>query len=152
VSASRRGDRATTAVNYHDRDFVAATLEATGGRGVDAILDVVGTDYFVRNLECLAADGHLVIIGGTTGPASLDIGYLMSKRASVSATMLRARPLKQKADIIAGVTRDVLPMFATGAVRVVVDTVVPIEEAARAHQLVESKRTVGKVILDNRRI
>ena len=75
----------------------------------------------------------------------------MSKRASVSATMLRARPLHQKADIIAGVTRDVLPLFETGAVRVVVDTVVPIAEAARAHQLVESKRTVGKVILDNRR-
>jgi putative PIG3 family NAD(P)H quinone oxidoreductase len=142
---------ATTAINYHDQDFVAATMEATGGRGVDAILDVVGTDYFGRNLECLAADGHLVIIGGTTSPARLDIGYLMSKRASVSATMLRARPLHQKADIIAGVTRDVLPLFDTGAVRVVVDTVVPIEEAARAHQLVESKRTVGKVILDNRR-
>lgn len=142
---------AQRAINYHDQDFVAATLEATGGRGVDAILDVVGTDYFGRNLECLATDGHLVIIGGTTGPARLDIGYLMSKRASVSATMLRARPLHQKADIIAGVTRDVLPLFATGAVRVVVDTVVPIAEAARAHQLVESKRTVGKVILDNRR-
>lgn len=143
---------ATTAINYHDHDFVAATLEATGGRGVDAILDVVGTDYFVRNLECLAADGHLVIIGGATTPVSLDIGYLMSKRTSVSATMLRARPLHQKADIIAGVTRDVLPLFDAGAVRVVVDTVVPIAEAARAHQLVESKRTVGKVILDNRRV
>ncbi len=141
---------AHTAINYRDHDFVSATLEATKGRGVDAILDVVGSDYLARNLECLAADGHLVIIGGSTTPTPLDIGLLMSKRASVTATMLRARPIHQKADIIAGVTRDVLPLFESGAVRVVVDTIVPMAEAARAHQLLESKRTVGKVILDNR--
>lgn len=141
---------AHTAINYRDHDFVSATLEATNGRGVDAILDVVGSDYLARNLECLAADGHLVIIGGSTTPTPLDIGLLMSKRASVTATMLRARPIHQKADIIAGVTRDVLPLFESGAVRVVVDTIVPMAEAARAHQLLESKQTVGKVILDNR--
>lgn len=141
---------AQTAINYREQDFVAATLEATGGRGVDSILDVVGADYLARNLECLAPDGHLVIIGGATVPTLLDIGYLMSKRASVSATMLRARPLRQKADIISGVTRDVLPLFESGAIRVVVDTAVPLSEAARAHQLLESKGTVGKVILDNR--
>lgn len=152
VEKTRAGLRlgAHAAINYRSQDFVAATLEATGGRGVDVILDVVGADYLTRNLECLAPDGHLVIIGGTAGPASLDIGYLMSKRASVSATMLRSRPLHQKADIIAGVTRDVLPLFASGAVRVVVDSVIPMAEAARAHQLVESKRTVGKVVLELR--
>ncbi|MCV7359895.1 NAD(P)H-quinone oxidoreductase [Mycolicibacterium fluoranthenivorans] len=141
---------AHTAINYRDHDFVSATLKATNGRGVDAILDVVGSDYLARNLECLAADGHLVIIGGSTTPTLLDIGLLMSKRASVTATMLRARPIHQKADIIAGVTRDVLPLFESGTVRVVVDTIVPMAEAARAHQLLESKQTVGKVILDNR--
>ena len=141
---------AHTAINYHSQDFVAATLAATRGRGVDAILDVVGSDYLWRNVECLAPDGHLVIIGGTTTPAPLDIGLLMSKRASVTATMLRARPASQKADIVAGVTRDILPLFETGLVRVVVDTVVPLAEATRAHQLLESKRTVGKVILENR--
>lgn len=141
---------AQTAINYHDHDFVAATLEATKGRGVDAILDVVGSDYLARNLECLAPDGHLVIIGGTTTPVLLDLGLLMSKRASVTATMLRARPAQQKAEIIAGVTRDVLPMFEAGAIRVVVDTIIPMAEAARAHHLLESKGTVGKVILDNR--
>lgn len=141
---------AQTAINYREQDFVAATLEATGGRGVDTILDVVGADYLARNLECLAPDGHLVIIGGATGPTQLDIGYLMSKRTTISATMLRARPQHQKAAIIAGVTRDVLPLFASGAVRVVVDTVIPMPQAARAHQLLEAKGTVGKVILDNR--
>lgn len=141
---------AKTAINYRTHDFVSETLRATGGRGVDAILDVVGSEYLGRNVECLAPDGHLVIIGGDTTPAPLDIGSLMSRRGSVSATMLRARPAEQKADIIAGVARDVLPLFESGAVRVVVDTVVPMAEAARAHRLVESKRTVGKVILDNR--
>jgi putative PIG3 family NAD(P)H quinone oxidoreductase len=143
---------AYTAINYRSEDFVAATLAATEGNGVDAILDVVGSDYLGRNLECLAPDGHLVIIGGTTTPALLDVGLLMSKRASVTATMLRSRPACQKADIIAGVLRDVVPLFETGRVRVVVDTVVPMAEAARAHELLESKRTVGKVILENRRV
>lgn len=142
---------ADTAINYRTHDFVAATLAATGGRGVDAILDVVGSDYLARNIECLAPDGHLVTIGGSTAPALLDLGLLMSKRASVSATMLRGRPVEQKAEIIAGVTRDVLPLFASGAVRVVVDTTVAIAEAARAHELLESKNTVGKVILVNDR-
>ncbi|KMO67651.1 NAD(P)H-quinone oxidoreductase [Mycolicibacterium chlorophenolicum] len=141
---------ADVAIDYRSEDFVAATLAATGGRGVDAILDVVGADYLARNVECLAPDGHLAIIGGDTAPAPLDLGLLMSKRASVTATMLRARPAHQKAEIIAGVTRDVLPLFDSGAVRVVVDTIVPIAQAARAHELMESGRTVGKVILDNR--
>lgn len=141
---------AQTAINYRNQDFVAATRAATGGRGVDAILDIVGSTYLSRNLECLASDGHLVIIGGSTDPTPLDLGLLMSKRASVTATMLRARPIQQKADIIAGVTRDVLPLFESGAVRVVVDTVVPMADAARAHQLLESAQTVGKVVLDNR--
>jgi putative PIG3 family NAD(P)H quinone oxidoreductase len=141
---------AQTAINYRSQDFVAATLAATRGHGVDAILDVVGSAYLGRNVECVAPDGHLVIIGGDTSPALLDVGSLMAKRASVTATMLRARPAGQKADIVAGVIRDILPLFETGLVRVVVDTIVPIAEAARAHQLLESKRTVGKVILENR--
>jgi putative PIG3 family NAD(P)H quinone oxidoreductase len=141
---------ADTAINYRTHDFVGETLAATGGRGVDAILDVVGADYLERNVACLAPDGHLVVIGGSTTPAPLDLGMLMSKRASVSATMLRARPVDQKASIIAGVTRDVLPLFSSGAIHVVVDTVIPMSEAARAHELLESKGTVGKVILENR--
>ena len=142
---------AQVAINYRGEDFVAATLAATDGVGVEAILDVVGSDYLGRNISCLAPDGHLVIIGGNTSPAPLDLGLLMAKRASVTATMLRARPARQKAEIIEGVTRDVLPLFESGAVRVVVDTVVPIAEAARAHELLESRGTVGKVILENRR-
>lgn len=146
-----RGLGARVAINYRTDDFVSATLAATDGRGVDVILDVVGSDYLARNVECLAPDGHLVIIGGTVSPTVLDLGALMSRRASVTATMLRGRPAAQKADIVAGVTGEVLPLFASGAVRVVVDTVVPLRDAAQAHALLESGGTVGKVILDNRR-
>jgi threonine dehydrogenase-like Zn-dependent dehydrogenase len=120
------------------------------GRGVDAILDVVGSDYLARNVECLSPDGHLVIIGGSMAPTQLNLGLLMSKRASVTATMLRSRPPEQKAAIVAGVTRDVLPPFDAGAIRVVVDTVIPLRDAAQAHELLESKHTIGKLILDNR--
>jgi NADPH2:quinone reductase len=141
---------ARTAINYRTEDFVDATLSATDGRGVDAILDVVGSDYLARNLECLAPDGHLVVIGGSTAPAALDLGLLMAKRASVTATMLRGRPADQKAAIVAGVVREVLPLFENKAIRAIVDTVVPLPDAAQAHRLLESGKTVGKVILDNR--
>jgi len=141
---------AAVGINYRNQDFVAATMEATDHRGVDAILDVVGSNYLAGNVECLAPDGHLVIIGGAMAPTPLDLGLLMSKRASVTATMLRSRPPEQKAVIVAGVTRDVLPLFDTGAIRVVVDSVVPLRDAPRAHELLESKQTVGKLILVNR--
>lgn len=142
---------AVEAVNYRTDDFVALTMKATDGRGVDAILDIVGTTYLRRNLECLADDGHLVIIGGSVGPVTFDLWELLSRRASMSATLLRGRPAHQKAAIIAGVTRDVLPLIASGAIRAVVDTVFPLAEANRAHELLESGRTVGKVVLETSR-
>lgn len=140
---------AQTAINYRTEDFVAATLDATNGRGVDAVLDVVGADYLDRNVRCLAPDGHLVVIGGAMEPAPLDLGALMARRGSVTATMLRGRPAEQKAMIVAGVRSEVWPMFETGAIRVVVDTEVPLRDAARGHELLESGRTVGKVVLTN---
>ncbi|MET0715111.1 MAG: NAD(P)H-quinone oxidoreductase [Microbacterium sp.] len=142
---------ATRAVNYRTDDFVAATLAATGGRGVDAILDIVGTTYLRRNMECLADDGHLVIIGGTAGRVTFDLWELMSRRASISATLLRGRPAHQKAAIVAGVTRDVLPLVEAGVIRPIVDTVFPLADARSAHEMLESGRTVGKVVLETSR-
>jgi len=139
---------AYTAINYRTDDFVTETLRETGGVGVDAILDVVGAPYFERNLQCLAPDGHLVIIGGSAAPTTLDLWALMSRRASVSATLLRGRPAAQKALIVAGVARDVLPLVDAGAIRTVVDSVFPLSEASRAHELLEEGRTVGKVVLE----
>jgi NADPH2:quinone reductase len=141
---------ATTVINYRTEDFVAATQAATDGAGVDAILDVVGADYLDRNLRCLANDGHLVIVGGALTPAALDLGTLIGKRASVTATMLRPRPLSQKADVVAGVRRDVLPLIESGAIRPVVDRVFPIADAAAAHTLLHGGTTIGNVVLDNR--
>lgn len=142
---------AQTVINYRTQDFVDGTLAATEGRGVDAILDVVGRKYVRRNLECLALDGHLVIIGGSAGPVTVDLWEVMSRRASVSATLLRSRPAWQKAAIVAGVTRDVLPLVQAGDIRPVVDTVFPLEQANLAHELLESGRTVGKVVLETSR-
>lgn len=146
-----RGLGAVAAVNYRTADFVAAALDATDGVGVDVVLDVVGAPYLRRNLECLAPDGHLVVIGGSVGVTGLDLWELMSRRASISATLLRGRPAHQKAAIVAGVVRDVLPLVGSGAVRAVVDTVVPLDRADRAHELLESGRTVGKVVLETDR-
>jgi NADPH2:quinone reductase len=138
---------AVEAVDYRSDDFVSSTLAATSGRGVDAILDVVGTTYLRRNIECLADDGHLIVIGGSVGPVTFDLGELMVRRASISATLLRGRPAHQKAAIVAGVVRDVFPLIESGAIRAVVDTVFPLEEAARAHEALESGRVVGKLDL-----
>jgi NADPH2:quinone reductase len=142
------GFGASVAINYRSEDFASVTRAATNGRGVDAILDIVGTPYLESNIECLADDGHLVIIGGSTGPTTLDLWELMSRRASISATLLRARPAAQKAEIVAGVTRDVLPLIETGAIRGAVDAVFPLAEANRAHELLEGGQTVGKVVLN----
>jgi putative PIG3 family NAD(P)H quinone oxidoreductase len=142
---------AAEAINYTTQDFVSATRAATDGRGVNAILDIVGVPYVERNIECLALDGHLVIIGGSLGPATIDLGALIARRASVSATLLRGRPESDKAAIVAGVARDVVPLIEAGAIRAVVDTVLPLAEVARAHELLESGHTVGKVILDTGR-
>jgi NADPH2:quinone reductase len=141
---------AQVAINYHTEDFVAATLDATNGAGVDAILDVVGIDYLDRNLQCLAQDGHLVIIGGSLAPGTIDLKRLMARRASMSASALRPRPRQQKAEIVAGVRADVLPLVESGAIRPVIATVVPMRDAAKAHALLESGSTVGKIVLDNR--
>jgi len=137
---------ASTAINCRTDDFVAAT----DGRGVDAILDVVRANYLVRNLNCLATDGQLVIIGGNLSPTPLNLGQLIFKGASVTATMLRPRSIQQKADIITGVRRDVLPLVEAGALKPVIDSVVPMRDAAQAHTLLESGSTVGNVVLDNR--
>jgi putative PIG3 family NAD(P)H quinone oxidoreductase len=136
-------------INYRDSDFSEQSLLATGGKGVDRILDIVGADYLERNLRCLALDGHLVIIGNTGSRVDrpLPLGLLMSKRLSVSATMLRARPHAQKAAIVKAVRENVWPLLEAGRIVPVVDSVLPMPKAADAHRLLAEGRTVGKVLL-----
>jgi putative PIG3 family NAD(P)H quinone oxidoreductase len=141
---------AHTAINYRTTDFVSATRDATGDRGVDAILDVVGGDYLDRNLRCLADDGHLVTISGHGGSAALDLGLLLARRASVTATLLNPRPLDQKARIVDGVRRDVMPLLASKTITPLIGAEIPLPEAARAHALLESGSVQGKVVLTGR--
>ncbi|GAB2466912.1 putative PIG3 family NAD(P)H quinone oxidoreductase [Conyzicola lurida] len=140
---------ADVGINYREQDFVAETLRATEGRGADAVLDIVGADYLARNIESLAPDGHLVVIGSTGGSAEpvLDLGALMAKRASVSATTLRARPHEQKAAIVRAVRDSVWPLIEAGRIAPVVDDLIPMDRAVEAHRLLESGHTFGKVLL-----
>ena len=140
---------ADVTIDYHSDDFVRETLAATAGRGADVILDIVGADYLARNLGALATDGHLVVIGnaGAAEPPTLDLGALMAKRATISATTLRARPHAQKAAIVAEVTRQVWPLIDSGRIRPVVDTVVAMDDAAHAHELLAEGRAFGKVLV-----
>ena len=136
-------------INYREADFSEQTLLATDGTGVDRILDIVGADYLARNLNCLAPDGHLVIIG-STGPRpdpTLPLRSLMMKRHSVTATTLRARPREQKAAIVQAVRADVWPLFESGQIVPVIDSVLPMPDAAHGHRLLAEGQTIGKVLL-----
>jgi putative PIG3 family NAD(P)H quinone oxidoreductase len=139
---------ADVGINYRDEDFVARVREETGGRGADVILDVVGAKYLARNVEALAVDGRLVVIGLQGGTkAELDLGQLLTKRAMLLATSLRARPADEKATIVASVRENVWPLLESGEVRPVVDRRIPLDQAAEAHRVVEASEHVGKVLL-----
>jgi putative PIG3 family NAD(P)H quinone oxidoreductase len=135
-------------INYREQDFVEEVRAATGGAGADVILDNMGAKYLGRNVDALAVNGRLAIIGmqgGTKG--ELNIGTLLGKRAAVSATSLRARPLDEKAAIVAAVREHVWPLIADGHVRPVVDRELPMPEAAEGHRVLEESGHIGKVLL-----
>ena len=138
-------------INYRDQDFVAALSEATDGHGADIILDNMGASYLGRNVDALAMDGHIVVIGMQGGrKGEVDLSKLMGKRGSITATGLRGRPLTGpggKAEIVADVLAKLWPLIADGSVQPVVSIELPIAEAPLAHQLLDSPETVGKVIL-----
>ncbi|MGW2031430.1 NAD(P)H-quinone oxidoreductase [Streptomyces sp. NPDC001811] len=135
-------------INYREQDFVAEIQQATEGAGADVILDNMGAKYLDRNVQALAVNGRLAIIGMQGGAkGELNIGTLLGKRAAISATSLRARPLEEKAAIVAAVREHVWPLVAGGHVRPVVDRELPMAEAAEAHRLVESSGHIGKVLL-----
>jgi putative PIG3 family NAD(P)H quinone oxidoreductase len=138
-------------INYRDEDFVERVKEATGGAGVDVVLDNMGAKYLGRNVDALAIGGRLVSIGMQGGTkAELDLGKLMRKRASVHATTLRSRPATghgSKAEIVAAVRHDVWPDVERGVVRPIVDRRLPMSRAAEAHAVVEASEHIGKVLL-----
>ncbi|MGK5498556.1 NAD(P)H-quinone oxidoreductase [Streptomyces sp. URMC 125] len=135
-------------VDYREQDFVEEVREATGGRGADVVLDIIGAKYLARNVEVLARGGRLVVIGLQGGAkGELPLGALLAKRGTVSATSLRGRPLEEKAEIVGAVREHVWPLIAAGRVRPVVDRTVPMSNAAGAHGVLEQSDHVGKVVL-----
>ncbi|OSC41434.1 NAD(P)H-quinone oxidoreductase [Mycobacterium decipiens] len=138
-------------INYRDEDFVARLKEETNGAGADVILDIMGAAYLDRNIDALATDGQLVVIGMQGGvKAELNLGKLLTKRARVIGTTLRARPVSgpnSKSAIVEAVTASVWPMVCDGRVRPIIGARLPIHRAADAHQLMRSGRVAGKILL-----
>ena len=139
-------------INYRDEDFVARLREESdGASGADVIFDIMGAAYLDRNIDALATDGQLVIIGMQGGvKGELNIGKLMAKRARVIGTTLRARPVtgpNSKSEIVQAVTASVWPMIAEGKVRPIIGARIPIERAGEAHQELVSGKVTGKIVL-----
>jgi len=153
VGSAAKADRcrdlgADVVVNYRDEDFVERTRTATAGHGADVVLDIIGAAYLDRNVDVLADDGRLVVIGLQGGTrAELDLNALLRKRASVHATSLRGRPLAQKAAVCSAVVAGLWPLVEAGRVRPVVGASFPMDRVADAHRLVAESGHVGKVLL-----
>ena len=142
---------AERAVRYRDEDFVDVVRSATDGRGADVVLDNMGATYLERNVKVLATGGRLVVIGLQGGvKGELDLGRLLAKRASVSATSLRARSLREKAAIVAAVLAEVWPAVEAGEVSPVIDRVLPLDDVVEAHRALEASEHVGKIVLQVR--
>jgi NADPH2:quinone reductase len=139
---------AELAMNYRTADFVAEVRAATGGRGVDVVLDMVGGDYLARDVRALAPEGRLVMIAHQKGAtAELDFAQVMVKRLRITGSTLRPQSVEAKARIAAALRREVWPLLASGRIAPVIDRVFPLEAAAKAHARMESSAHVGKIIL-----
>jgi putative PIG3 family NAD(P)H quinone oxidoreductase len=139
---------AELAINYRDTDFVAAIRSATGGKGVDVVLDMVGGDYLPRNLEVLAMDGRLVqiaVMGGVK--ATLNLVTMMQRRLTLTGSTLRPRSVAEKAAIAGELFARVWPLLEAGTVRPVVHATFPLREAAEAHRVMEAGAHIGKLVL-----
>lgn len=139
---------ADAAIHYKEEDFVAEVASLTDGRGVDLILDMVGGDYFPRNLECLALEGRLVQIALQRGPKSeVNLLKIMLNRLTVTGSTLRPRGVAEKAAIASALQREVWPQLAQGHLKPVIHARFPLEQAGDAHRLMDSGGHIGKIIL-----
>ncbi len=135
-------------INYREQDFVAELRQATEGRGADVILDIIGARYLGPNVQALAPGGRIAVIGLQGGAkGELHLGALLAKRASISASSLRARPVDEKAAVVAEVREHVWPLLSDGRVRPVVDRRLPLPDAAGAHGVMEEGGHTGKILL-----
>jgi putative PIG3 family NAD(P)H quinone oxidoreductase len=139
---------AARGINYRTEDYVAVVKAETGGKGVDVVLDMVGGDYFARNLDCLAVEGrHVSIASLRGGKVELAIMAMMAKRLTITGSTLRPRSVAQKGAIAAAVRAEVWPLVEAGKVRTLVHATFPLAEAAKAHALMETSAHVGKIVL-----
>ncbi|MEY5058349.1 MAG: hypothetical protein RJA51_96 [Actinomycetota bacterium] len=139
---------ADAVVDYGSQDFVAEALSVTGGAGVDVILDVIGGEYVEKNVAALAVKGRIIQVGVMAGkPLPFNVGLLLGKRATITGTVLRARPTEEKIAISRRFAAEMLPLFSTGAMRPVVDSVHPFADIAAAHARMASNANVGKIVV-----
>lgn len=140
---------ADAAVDYRAEDFVAVCQSLTAGRGVDVVLDVIGGDYTEKNLDSLAVSGRIVQVGAMSGAtATFPFMKLMAKRASLTGTVLRPRPLEEKIAVTQQFGRAVLPLFRSSLCRPVVDRHYPLEQLGEAQQYLAANDSFGKVVID----
>jgi putative PIG3 family NAD(P)H quinone oxidoreductase len=139
---------ADRAINYRMEDFVAVIRQATDGRGVDVVLDMVGGDYVPRNLDCLALEGRIVQIAFLRGSkVDLDLMPLMLKRLILTGSTLRPRTVEQKGAIARALHQHVWPLLQRGRIQPIIHTTFPLKDAAAAHHLMESSMHIGKIVL-----
>jgi putative PIG3 family NAD(P)H quinone oxidoreductase len=140
---------ADLALDYKTADFVEVTMQATKGKGVNAVLDVIGGEYLNRNVSALALKGTIVqvgLMGG--GSTAFNIGALMPKRARLMGTVLRPRPADEKIAVTQRFIAEMMPLFAVGKLRPVIDRRFGLDQIVEAHQLMESNANTGKIVID----
>jgi NADPH2:quinone reductase len=144
---------AERAVNYREEEFVGVLMSTTGGRGVDVILDMVGGDYFGRNVDLLAVEGRLLQIAMLHGSrAEINLVRLLHQRLTITGSTLRSRTVEEKAEIAKALERSVWPLIEAGKVRPVVHATYPLARAAEAHRVMESGSHIGKIVLTTREL
>ena len=140
---------AEKAINYRTQDFAAELKAATGGKGVDVILDMVGGDYVPRELKCLADEGRLVFIASLGGAkAEIDIFEIQRRRIVITGSTLRPRPVEFKGSIARSLREKIWPLIEAGKIKPVIYKTFPLAQAAEAHRLMESSQHIGKIVLE----
>ena len=140
---------ADVVIDYANEDFVGVVRQATGGAGVDVVLDVIGGDYLPRNVAVVALGGRIIQVGVMAAkPVAFDVGTLLMKRASVTGTTLRARPIEEKIAISQEFAAQLLPHVATGTLLPVIDSRYSLDDVAEAHRRMEQNANAGKLVLD----
>jgi len=133
---------------YREEDWEAGALEWSGGNGVDVVLDMVGGDYFAKHLKVLAKDGRLVHIATTAGAkVELDLRAMMAKRLIITGSTLRSRSVEEKTELRDGVEKNLWPLIREGKIRPILESIFPIDDAARAHERMQASEHIGKIVL-----